>query len=203
MSVTEGTILRVVQTINMPGNEIAQNVYHFSITGGSAPYDAEDVVSDCIDEMDDLYTVSAGLMTTSVDGGLVQIYEYDSVDDDWDEVGFGAAGWAGSGSAETLPHGVAGIFSGLTTDPDVRGRKFWPGLGEDKQEEGALTSAALALLASVAVYYVTGHVGALTGATLNPGVWSTVQTNFRAFLGASIVNSILGYQRRRKPGVGA
>jgi hypothetical protein len=88
-----------------------------------------------------------------------------------------------------------------TSNTDVTGRKFIPGIGEINATDNDLTSGALARSVLYAVAWATQFIDA-NSVTFTPGVWSMTKLNFFLATGTVIANAILGYQRRRKPGVG-
>jgi hypothetical protein len=89
-----------------------------------------------------------------------------------------------------------------TTDPDVQGRKYWPGLGEAGADDGYLSAGSAVAFGLAAGEMITPFVGSETGSGFIPGVFSTVNVEFYPSNGEAGTNLLLGYQRRRKPGVG-
>lgn len=202
MAISEGTIIRIVASIVFPDNVIMQNVFHAVLTtaGGS---DAEsDVVDDMVDYLEAMWAAVIGRVSLDMDSDEVKVYEYDPVDDDFDEIGTSAFIVAFTGTGDWLPHGLAIVCNMETTDPDVSGRKYYGGLTEGVQADGAWDPTTVGSFATMAGIVTAQFVGAATGATFTPGVWSPKETNFFAFNENVSVNSIPGYQRRRKPGVG-
>jgi len=202
MAVADGAILRIVASILFPESVIAQNVFYavFADTGTSD--DEADVVTDLGTWLEDMYDHLDGECIATLASGGFKVYNYDSIDDDWDEVG--ADTWADTfaGAGDMLPHGVAAVIHAKTTDPDVQAAKFLGGLTEDTQDNSILEATPLAELANFANEWTAPFVGAATGADFAPGVWSVAQQNFFLFNGVEVINATLGYQRRRKPGVG-
>jgi len=202
MSLSNGDILRIAVSLLMPDSVIAQNIFYAVLTAGTDPYDEADIISDVKDYIEDIYESWDSIGDSGVSLDNIQVYVYDSVDDDWDEVGSDTSSVAGLVSGDMLPHGVAAYTQARTTDPDVSASKYWPGLTETSQSEGNWVSATMTQLAALAAIWVAGDTGAASGATLEAGVWSTKNTNFFAFNGNVVVNGFPAYQRRRKPGVG-
>lgn len=202
MSVEAGAVLRCVSELIMPGSTVAQNVFYatFNDTGGSNA--DQDVVDDIVDWLDGLLAELRHQMTSATLAGEVKVYIWDDVGLDWDELGSGTMTFVNDGAGEMLPHGVAAVVTGRTFDPDVNGRKFFAAFSEAAQSESTLTGAALLALLAAAEDWVTSFTGAATGSTFYPGVWSVVGLVFRRFVDHYIINGTLGYQRRRKPGVG-
>lgn len=113
-----------------------------------------------------------------------------------DEVVFGHAG---VGTTAVLPNAVAAVI--LAKAPGLRhvGRKFFSAVGTSMTAGNALISTALAILANVLLLYISPFT-TFSSSTFAPGVIDRFGT-FHAFVGG-IVSSLLGSQRRRKPGVG-
>lgn len=200
--IPDNTVLRLVASILLPDQVIAQNVFYllFRDTGASA--DADDLLSDCVDYIEGIYADFNGyIMATAAAAGL-QVYNYDAVDDDWDEVG--SLPWTDGFSAggDMLPHGVAAVLHAKTTDPDVQATKYIAGMNEASSEGSDLITAAITALVLIVSDWVQDDVGAATGGDLQPGVWSPKNTAFFQFNNIGVVNHLVGYQRRRKPGVG-
>lgn len=200
--IPDNTVLRVVASMLLPDQVIAQNVFYlmFKDTGASA--DADDLLSDLVDYIEGVYYEFRGYMNTSAIAAGIQVYMYDAGDDDWDEVG--ALPWADSfaDAGEMLPHGASVILHAKTTDPDVQATKYIPTLGESACENSDLSPTGITAAILMVVDWVQDDVGALTGGDLQPGVWSPTNSAFFHFNNVGVVNHIIGYQRRRKPGVG-
>lgn len=201
-SVTEGTILRVVASLLFPDDVIMQNVFHVVLTSVVGDNDASDVVTDLVEYVEDIYTELNALISADVDASDIKVYEYDSVDDDWDEIGTDAWSDTFAGTGHKLPHGAAGLILLRTLDPDVTGKKFFGGFVVGVMNGTSLGAGQLADLALAAAEIVSSFVATTTSNVYTPGVWSVAQNNFRAFNGSYTVNAVPGYQRRRKPGVG-
>lgn len=202
MAITEGTILRIVASIVFPDSVIMQNVFHAVLTAAGSSDAEEDVVSDMVDYLQDVWAEVIARVSEDMDTDEVKVYERDHIDDDWDEIGTSLFSVTFTGAGDWLPHGLCVVVNMETTDPDVSGRKYYGGLTEAVQEDGAWDATTLGSFATMLTEVVTPFVGAATGATFTPGVWSPTANNFFGFLGGGAVNAIPGYQRRRKPGVG-
>lgn len=202
MSVEAGAILRCVAELIMPGSTVAQNVYYatFNDTGGSNA--DQDVVDDVGAWLNSLYNELRHEMTSATTAGQVKVYIWDDVGLDWDELGSFTMTFVNDGAGEMLPHGVAAVITARTFDPDVNGRKFFAAFSEASQSESSLVGSALLALLEAAEIWVTTFTGTATGSTFYPGVWSVVGLIFRRMVDHYIINGTMGYQRRRKPGVG-
>lgn len=202
MAVPDGTILRVVASLLFPESVIAQNIFYavFADTGGSD--DDDDVISDLADWIEAIYDELAAEIQLDVQLTDIKVYFYDAGDDDWDELGADVLSDSFTGADEMLPHGVAAIQHAKTTNPDVQASKYWGGLDEGAQNKSILSANTITALTAAGLEWVTAFVGAATGADFGPGVWSPTKVNFFLFNGVYVTNGYMGYQRRRKPGVG-
>lgn len=202
MSVVDGDILRVVASLLWSDGNVNQNVFNAVITGGGSPFDEIDVIDDCEDWLDNMYANMGGHMSDEISGNEVLVYKYDAIDDDWDEVGSQAWTMNASQASEQLPRGVAALLRLWTTDPDVQGKKYIPALTETDLEDGLFSSSLIGFLLSFAADWYTPFVGAASGGTFTPGIWSVVNTVFKAGIDHVATSTIPAYQRRRKRNVG-
>lgn len=202
MAVAAGTILRVVGELIVPQSTVMQNVFYCKFDDNGTSNDEQDVVDDCRDWLDDIYGELVAQMKNTIDSGEVKVYEWDTVGLDWDEIGSAFLTVNFTNAGDMLPHGVAAVITGRTFDPDVSGRKFFGGFCEDQQVGSVIGAAAATALALAGSEWLTTFTGAATASTFKTGVWSVAQSTFRQFVATLIVNGIMGYQRRRKPGVG-
>lgn len=203
MSVTDGTILKVVISMLWTDGNLIQNVYSAVVTGGGSPWDSGDIVEDAVSWAEDMMYNLTAFISEFIDGSQVQVYEYDSVDDDWDEVGSQSFFWNPTQDGDQLPRGAAALLNLKTTDPDVSGKKYICGICDTHLEDGLFTSTVLAALLSYGVDWYAGFVGTDSGATWTPGIWSVKNTVFKQALASLVIPAIPAYQRRRKRGIGA
>lgn len=202
MTVADGDILRVVAVMVWDDGGIAQNVFNAIVSGGGGPYDDLDIVDDAEAWLDDMYANITARCPTELDGSEVRVYKYDTINDDWDEVGSGVWGWNPTAVDSQLPRGVAALINAKTIDPDVNGKKYIAGFTELQNVEGLWDAGPLASLVLFAVDWTTGFTGGTSGATWDPGIWSVVNTALYLMSGTEIIPTIPAYQRRRKQGVG-
>lgn len=203
MAVPTDAILRVVISLLAPESVIMQNVFYtlFKNTGGSD--DEADVIDDLVDWAEDIYTNLNVYMDADVELSLLQVYLRDVVGGDWDEVGIGSLTDAFAGSVDMLPHGAAAVVHAKTTNPDRQGSKFFGGFSETAQNNSNLVGPLVTALIAAGADWVTDFVGAASGSTFDPGVWSPTDEVFYSFSGTIDISNYMGYQRRRKPGVGS
>lgn len=202
MTVATGDILRVVASMLWTDANVNQNVFNAEITGGGGPWDDADVVADAEAWLDNMYANITIYVSNALDGNEVLVYKYDSLDDDWDEVSSDAWSWNPSDSTDQLPRGVAGLVRLWTTDADVQGKKYIPGLCEDGIANGLIGGAIITGLLAFGADWYTPFTGGTTGATWTPGIWSVANTAFYAGVDHIAASTIAAYQRRRKRGVG-
>lgn len=202
MSVTAGDILRVVATTIWTDGNIMQNVFNAVVTGAGSPWADADIVADAKAWADDMYANITSLVSDELDGSQIQVYVYDAIDDDWDEVGSDTWTWNPTNTANQLPRGVAALINLKSSDPDISGKKYVGGFTDDVTTDGLWEPGVLTALALFAVDWYTGFVGGTSAADWAPGIWSVVETVFKLATASAIIPTIPAYQRRRKRGVG-
>lgn len=202
MSITVGDVLRVVAIMQWLDGDIAMNVFNAVISGTGGPYDDLDIVDDAVAWLDLIYGEITAQVSTDLDGAEVRVYIYDTVDDDWDEVGSDVWTWNPTSAGEPLPRGVAALVNVKTLDPDVNGKKYYPGMTEAGSTDGLWGAGTVTDLQDSSTEWVGTFAGAVSGADWVPGIWSPTRTNFYPFSGTIIVPTIPAYQRRRKNGIG-
>lgn len=202
MSLSSGDILKLVVTMVFDDGNIAQNVFGMLLAGAGGPWDEADILSDVEDYIDDAYSNITSIITNELNGTDIDIYVWDPVDSDFDLVANTPWSWNPSDALQELPRGVAALINAGTVDPDVRGKKYIPGLTEGSNTGNGWSATALSALAQFGSDWVNPGVGAASGATLTPGVWSPTQELFFQMQITFNAPTIPSYQRRRKPGVG-
>jgi hypothetical protein len=113
-----------------------------------------------------------------------------------------ALGWTGNDSGGELPAGVSAVITGPTGASKRRARKFLPPLSETHSDSQSWVSGALVSLTAWAVKWLGGIDVADLLSWLWPIAYDFVHNQYSKVT-SSRVNTIPGYQRRRKPGVGA
>lgn len=152
--------------------------------------------------MEDVYTELINLISSDVVMQQAKVYQFDVPGDDWDEVGTVVPVVTFASTPPMAPHGVAALTHAKTVDPDVTASKYIGGLEDNRVTDSDLSAGSLTLLAAFVLEWGLPFVGTATGAAFEPGVWSQVQSTFKLFNQAYIINGQVAYQRRRKPGVG-
>lgn len=202
MSITDGEILRVVASMLWGDGNVNQNVYNCVVTGGTPPFTDADVLDDMEDWLDNMYANLTAQIVTNLTGNELIVYKYDAIDDDWDEVGSQAWTWTPTEAGDYLPRAVAALVRLWTTDPDVQGKKYIPGLSEESIASGLLDAGMVTALLAFAADWYAPFVGGASGATFTPGIWSVVGTVFKLAIDHVATSTIPAYQRRRKRNVG-
>lgn len=202
MSITDGTILKLVATLTWTDAEVNQNVFNAVITGGAGPWDEEDVLDDALDWLGTMYANINTAWNQNLTGSHLTLYKYDSIDDDWDEVGQHNWTFVPASTEHALPRGVAALINAKTTDPDVSGKKYLGGTTEAQGSGGIWGGATLTALANFADDWGSPFSGFETSALWTPVIWSVVGTVAKALSEEYIIPTIAAYQRRRKQGVG-
>jgi len=202
MTVAVGDILKTVCSFVWLDGEINQNVYATEVTSGSGPFDDQDVADDLEDWMDDMYANLVSRMSDEIDGSQIQVYKWDTVGLDWDEVATEAWTFNPTDTQSQLPRGVAGLITSQTVDPDVQGKKYIPGLTFNDILDGLMSAGYITAALGYGADWILPFVGSATGATFTPGIWSVVNEAFYENVDSMAVSGIPSYQRRRKNNVG-
>lgn len=202
MTVAANDVLRVVASLLWTDGNINQNVFNCQASGGGGPWADSDVIDDMEDWLDNMYANMVAQISDEIDGNEVLVYKWDAVGGDWDEVGSQAWVWDPTNVTDQMPRGVAALLRLWTVDPDVQGKKYVPGITEGMATDGLITAASLVPLLAMAADWYAPFVGATSGATFTPGVWSVAGTVFRAAVDHIATSAIPAYQRRRKRTVG-
>lgn len=204
MTVLPGDLIQVTWVYSMPLVQLANNVFKFRYDGVSAIAD-QDVVDDFAVWATSLALIWAGV--SSPTATIESIIVSQLVGTELVNIGGALIGQAGVGSGDMLSHGASNVARVKLAKGKGQGRKFWAGMTETQQAESVINAGAMA------VYIMLGSLyGDLVDSANFPGVVNTYQpgtfrqdlsTPFREFLNTPFISNIIGYQRRRKPGVGS
>ena len=205
MAVNDGDVLKVVVSQLLSDDTIAQNVYHYLAAFGSSQTNGDvlDALETAIETMYE--TIDAEVADSVImDTMEVDTVAWDAGEGEWltvQNIGERTPTVTNEAIADAFPNQVAATLGAYTTYPKVRGRKALPGFNEGSADVGELDVQALVALGLFLVEYIADVV--IDGANLlSPGVASVSTAAFRAF-GSGWINTVLGSQRRRKPGLGA
>lgn len=202
MTVALNDTLKVVASLIWTDGEINQNVFACKVTSGAGPHADQDVADDMLDWVENMYLNYATRLSDEIDGSQVQVYKWDAVGTDWDEVATNAWTFNPSATGSQEPRGVAGLITMQTTDPDVQGKKYIPGFTATSLVDGLFSSGALIDALAFGADWYTPFVGATSGATFTPGVWSVVNSLIYLMVNSFAASGIPAYQRRRKNNIG-
>jgi len=200
MALSDGTTIRVAAHFNVPNASDVVNVYHFYLDS-AGDVENSDALDDLLDAVEYMMTPLLTNYAESISLDEIKVWERNDILDRWDYVGAIDGTWAGTVSgAQPLPPGTAPLVTADTVDAHSRGRKYLPPPTEAVVANGVMSTGGLANMLA----YLGRLVAVFTTANGDwiPGVYSVVDETFKMFTGTGVVNNVLAYQRRRKPGVG-
>lgn len=205
MTVDVDDVIRVVAEWDMVGGTIAQLVYHFKGASGTAVADA--TLGAAIEAaLQAAWANISGRIANDMVGGDITTFKWDFALSQFDGIDITPmVGIDGEVSTSMLTHGAAALIKIFTTKPRRQARKYLPGLGSGEVSDGFVQALALSDLALFAADLDDDLVaGSLT---LEYGVFNTdpLSALFETFAAASgevEAESIIAYQRRRRPGTG-
>ena len=204
-TLTVGDIVQVVQTWDTPLSSVAQNVWHLEMVSGAGA-DSSLLLPAILTQQQ----VAFADITLAVDDHF-EVVQHDLLLYDFAVHRFNglhsqaASSMVGTGTGDYSPHGVAAVGRIVTEIPRRQGRTFIPGLADTAIFDGVLVAAIEVDLADYLADFivdisVTG--GLFTWCTFNQEPLSIYYETSSLTIGSVIANSLPGYQRRRKPGVG-
>lgn len=200
MTITDGQILKIAQEINMPDSVIAINIFYLN-ADFVAPQTDDDVVLACESYIEGLFANVSGQVTDLIDLGDMAVYVYNSVLDQWDNIGSETPAVTFTNATDMLPHGVCGMVRAYSVNTRSIARKYLAGFCEDQQENGTWLAAAITAMANFGNSWTTRETISVDN-DLEPAVFSqALRTGYR-LTGVEVVLSEPAYQRRRRPGVG-
>lgn len=205
MTVATDTVLRAVVEMVLLDGTIAQNVFGYK-TDFILPQGDSVVLA----ALEAIFEAMYGEILSEIDAditinpGSVDEMAWNGTDDLWEvvgNVGLISPDITFTSITDPLPNQCAPVVVAPTAIPGIRGRKFIAGATDTSALGSSLTGAFVADLAAWGIDYITTYEITANN-DLIPGVLSTLDGFFRQF-SEVIVNTIIGSQRRRKPGVGA
>lgn len=208
MTVTHNDVLRVRAIIEMPDLVQAQNVYYWQLDDPTPNNPTNAQIETALDtKVTAMYTDLVGSITDEEEVDHIEIERVEWDVDHWETVENltdKSILVTGSGDFDMIPHGGAGVVTGNTARPQTRARKFLPGLLEAQITESTMGGSMLAAIGAFAVEWLLDQL--VTGAAyLVPVVLgqSGASAGLIYPITEAVISSIIGYQRRRKPGVGS
>lgn len=179
------------------------NVFHFWMyteENNINPVDAEAGITGYLSRLWNA-TVNSTPTTTSWQEVDVDYHEPSMSPGEWATWKTIVLNWNGNDTSHDLPAGVSAVVTGLTSKKGKRGRKFLPPFGELYSQDQTWTGLALTRLADWAAKWVLGTSTGFAAGWLYPIIVEAGTSIWHIINGAR-ANTIPGYQRRRKPGVG-
>lgn len=190
-------IIKAVATFDIGGVTKAQNVYHFKhIT--TTEQDDGDVVTAAKNYVQLIMQELQGRIKSDVTMPTVEVYIYES--SAWQPLGSEVSSWAGTNTGERLPSGVSLVLNGIKNRTGYRDRKFIAGLTEDSAVGDLWGSATMTAAAAAILKWYSPHSDA-NGVDLRSVSFDRVTAAVKELTGGYASQKV-GYQRRRKPGVG-
>lgn len=201
MTISNGTILKVVLDYVYPGAGTALNIFNYVYSGADLD---DQVVLDGIEDWvtQDWADAWKGLSATEATLENMKVQEVTGLGLVVRDVGFALINQVGINIVGVLPAANSAYIQAYTGIPQVRGSKYVPAISEDEVANGKLTGTGLITLLLLAGFY-TDRINLGTGNNLDPGVISKREGGFKQFSGATLTTDIPAYQRRRKEGVGS
>ncbi len=205
MTVGVGDVIRFVAEWDMPLATVAQFVYHFIGASGTTATDAQVLVAAEADlqaafaEIDDL-------IDTEVVGSNLNALKWDFVLNRFDGIGQVAmVGLDGLSVSDMLPHGNALLVKIFTAQQRRQSRKYVFGMTESQQLNGSFTAVPLtqgALFGAALNDNMSAGGLVLNYCTFNTDPLSPLFETTSLASGTTIAESVVAYQRRRRPGTG-
>lgn len=183
-AILKGTLLNLVSTRAMFTADVTATTHELDATLWQA------YISSIFTEIREILASSA--VTTTV--------EYQELTaGEWVTFGEEECVWSGTGSGDPLPNQNALVFIAKGISKWSTGKKFFSGLAESQVVGNSLINDAVIAAAAGLLAYITPYTDGISG-DLVPGILNKEGT-FVPFVGG-LVSSLIGSQRRRKPGNG-
>lgn len=204
MAVDDGNHLKAVHEMELADGTLAQNVFYFE-----CDFDAQQTNYDTLVAIAgyiyDIYNAVAAFLDTNATLNYTEVDKiaWNATEGKWlttGTLGQCDPAFTATGSGDTFPNQIAPVLRANTSRPKSFGRKFLMAFVESAATGTDLTSAALTALAIALAHYLADETVSGTS-KLVPGVPRADENTFLPFTDG-VVNSLVGTQRRRKPGVG-
>lgn len=205
MTVSNGDILKVFLELVLADGTIAQNVFHMQTAFADDQTDG-DVAAAVEGYIEAIYgEVSTYLSTDfTINPSWLHKVAWDPVGAEWATtylIDIFTPSFSHPATDNPFPNQIAPVMVGNTYNPGSRGRKFLMGFVETAADAGSLITAAVVAMVAAVAEYISGFQ--IDGSnTIYPGVVDDDGPTFQVFRDG-LANTIVGTQRRRKPGVGA
>ncbi len=203
MSIVDNDVIRVTLTWDMPNNTIAQNVFYAVYMGDTTQIDSE-IQTSIGGWINDMYLGVMPILSTAVAMNSYRVEKQVSeVPLVFEHLFTEPITLAGTDISDMLPHGVAMVVRAGTVALKGLARKYLPGITEGWIDNSTWVGAALTVGANFVTFWLLGADGARPGEDYFAGIIQVATGIFKALDGTGAVSTLAGYQRRRKPGVGA
>lgn len=204
MAINDGDIIKAVWEQVLNDGTIAQNVFHF-IANLSEEVPSTTALTILAPAIDAMYQNVQAIVDANcvVNPMVLHKVAWNATEQAWETIeyiGQYLGSFAATGTGDAFPNQIAPTVTGDTNRPQSRGRKFLAGMVESVADGSDLTAAAISAISDWAADYIADVQVGQSG-VFSPGVVRAAVNEFLAFTVAN-VNSIVGTQRRRKPGVG-
>ena len=192
------TILRVTVNVSLPDNVIGNNIFFWSTVPDVGPGDELFVAADIQDALVALYqTIDQRLHDT------VNIVDFvcearNPVTDSFNFFTSGIVNVPGTVGGDALANGIGALVELGLAGTARTAKKYIAGLAETGTNDNNLASAALLDFLAFATLWALDYVSG-GGTTYIAGIWSFTDAIFKSANGSSFANSLMAYQRRRKP----
>lgn len=205
MPVADGSVLKAVAEFVLDDGTILQNIFHF-IAQFLTTQTSADVIGAVKSYVEDIYADVDGYVpsTTGVNPFTLHRVAWNATEGLWEVVeliGSDTPSITFTGATEQWPSQVSAVMVGNTTRPKSRGRKFFVPFLETAASASDLVAAVITALGTALNHYLADQAIDVDN-TLSPGVPRSAADTFLEFSNGA-VNSVVGTQRRRKPGIGA
>lgn len=205
MSVTNGDVVKAFVEFVLGDGSIVQNVFHFLVQSAGDVGNGDVVVA--VDQyVEDIYNAVATYLADdfTINPGYIHKVGFDAGLGKWVTealIGSFTPTITHTNTDDPFPNQIAPVLVANTLRPKSRGRKFLMGFVDTAADAGDLVGAAVTAMGTALNHYLADE--ALTGSdVLSPGVVREGVDAFLEFTNGAI-NSVVGTQRRRKPGVGS
>lgn len=205
MSLALNEVLRVAVRFNNATSGDIVNIHHFKCTASDGTISDSALLSAIEAEMGTLYNNIVSLLRGDIVPVDVKVDRVSMVGGK--EIVSANVGIApftsftgGTGGTDSLPSACCMVVTGRTSFPKTRARKFLGIPIEGAQADGILSGSALTTIGTYIVEWLTPFVVGSTG-SLTACVWRKADSSSRLIL-TGIARAVVGYQRRRKAGVG-
>lgn len=205
MTLNQDDVVRVAMTMVGPQASIAQNVWHYVMTGGAGA--AEGDFTDAVEtNVNSMFLEIDSFLSNTWEWTFLEFWVRDAVNQVWNGIGTEVlSGLVGLAADSPIPHGAAAVGTVITELQRRQGRTFLAGPQRDSVDEGLFDASfvvAFILYLAEFVADITPTGGTFEWCTYNTTPGSIYEETPSVFAGVLNFNNIVGYQRRRKPGVG-